>query len=391
MAFQVRSSRSYIPYRRISNTLFINMEIRLSRALAATASQSARYQCLYHSRALRSLRCLQTSSTLEATPVPHPSVPGPPPTAPQASISHPPERVARKREKAELFLKNQQAKPNPAKPISALQKRFWKNVSVKDTDEGLQIHLDTRPVRTATRQALVIPHNKRALATAIAVEWDQLATAQQALKQHYIPMTSLVSRAVDISTADEKEDSSVRESIVKMLMRYLSTDTLLCWAPEFNMHDPEHMGKINLRQKQREVAEPIIAHLKTHIFPGVDIVPILGSESIVPTPQPETTREVIRGWVSGLPAYELAALERGVLATKSLLVGVRLLVEWSHEFSHLRKDGANGVKFDIEDAAEAATLEVMHQIKQWGEVEDTHDVEREDLRRQLGSVVLLVS
>jgi ATP synthase F1 complex assembly factor 2 len=26
----------------------------------------------------------------------------------------------------------------------------------------------------------------------------------------------------------------------------------------------------------------------------------------------------------------------------------------------------------------------------WGEVEDTHDVEKEDLRRQLGGVVLLV-
>jgi len=27
----------------------------------------------------------------------------------------------------------------------------------------------------------------------------------------------------------------------------------------------------------------------------------------------------------------------------------------------------------------------------WGEVEDTHDVEKEDVKRQYGSVVLLVS
>jgi ATP synthase F1 complex assembly factor 2 len=42
-------------------------------------------------------------------------------------------------------------------------------------------------------------------------------------------------------------------------------------------------------------------------------------------------------------------------------------------------------------AAQAASLEVLHQTEQWGEVEDTHDVEKEDLRRQLGSVILLVS
>jgi ATP synthase F1 complex assembly factor 2 len=35
-------------------------------------------------------------------------------------------------------------------------------------------------------------------------------------------------------------------------------------------------------------------------------------------------------------------------------------------------------------------MEVAWQTRQWGEVEDTHDVEKEDMRRQLGSVVLLV-
>jgi len=264
-------------------------------------------------------------------------------------------------------------------------------VSIKDTDEGLQVYLDTRPVRTAARQVLTLPHGKRALAASIAIEWDQLVSAQQALKHHYIPMTSLTSRAIDLETADRNGDGSIRESIVTMLMRYLGTDTLLCWAPEKNMHEPDYEGRKPLRQKQSEIAEPIIAFLKTHIFPGVDIHPILGEESIVPTPQPEMTRQVIRGWVTGLPAYELAALERGVLATKSLLVGARLLVEWSQEFAHLRRDRPAQDRFGIDEATEAATLEVLHQIGQWGEVEDTHDVDREDMRRQLGSVILLVS
>jgi ATP synthase mitochondrial F1 complex assembly factor 2 len=296
---------------------------------------------------------------------------------------------------------NQQAKTNPSKPATTLRKRFWKDVHVKPVDDGVEVHLDTRPVRTASRQVLKLPQKKKALATAIAVEWDQLVSAQQAIKQHYIPLTSITSRAVDIRNSDDQfgpAENPIRESIVKMAIRYLGTDTLLCWAPEKNLHDPyERQGGKPLRQRQREVAEPIIAYLTTHIFPGVEITPILGEDSIIPTAQPEMTREVIRGWVYGLPPFELAALERAVLATKSLLVAARLVVEWSEEFSHLRRDKEqqdvqiDTDRFDIEKAAEAANLEVLHQTEQWGEVEDTHDVDKEDVRRQLGSVVLLIS
>jgi ATP synthase F1 complex assembly factor 2 len=249
-----------------------------------------------------------------------------------------------------------------------------------------------------------IPMSKSALAAAIALEWDQLVSAQQALKHHYIPLTSLTARALDIQSGDVQHTPAlnpIRESTIKLVMKYLGTDTLLCWAPEKNIHEPYNNGAgKSLRQRQREVAEPIIAYLTTHIWPGVEIVPILGEDSIVPISQPEMTREVIKGWVSGLPPFELAALERGVLATKSLLVATRLMVEWSSEFAHLQKDSASqehadldieGGRFGIDMAAQAASLEVLHQTEQWGEVEDTHDVEKEDLRRQLGSVILLVS
>ncbi|KAK4899814.1 ATP synthase mitochondrial F1 complex assembly factor 2 [Elasticomyces elasticus] len=360
------------------------MELYIPRAITAASSLSAR-------RSAAALRCLHTTTTRDATPVSHPTVVGPPPSAPQASVAFPQDRVARKRQQAELLERGQQLKTNAAKPTTALQKRFWKNVSVKDTQEGLQILLDSRPVRTASRTALSIPHNKRALAISIAVEWDQLVTAQQALKQHYIPLTSLTSRATDIDDADKKNNSAVRESIVRMALRYLSTDTLLCWAPEKDLYDANRGDdRKPLRHRQREEAEPIIAFLKTHIFPGVEINPILSEDSIMPTPQPDLTREVIRGWVHGLPAFELAALERGTLATKSLLVAARLMVEWSQEFRHLHRDRpASEGKFGIPEAARASTLELLYQIEQWGEVEDTHDVDREDLRRQLGSVVLL--
>jgi chaperone required for assembly of F1-ATPase len=255
--------------------------------------------------------------------------------------------------------------------------------------EGLQVYLDSRPVRTPSKDILTVPHSKHQLATAIALEWDLLLSAQQALKTHYIPMTSLANRALDIARADMEGNDAVRADINTLLMDYLHTDTLLCWAPEKVLNDSLRNGK-TLRQLQMDTATPIIAHLTTHIWPGVEIKPILEPDSIMPVAQPELTQQVIRGWLAGLPAFELAGLERSVLASKSLLVAVRLMHEWGEAFADARKSADAG-RFGVDEAAEACTLEVRWQTGHWGEVEDTHDVEREDLRRQLGSAILLVA
>jgi len=255
--------------------------------------------------------------------------------------------------------------------------------------EGLQVYLDSRPVRTPNKDILTVPRSKHQLATAIALEWDLLLSAQQALKTHYIPMTSLAARALDIQRADAEGNEKVRIDIMTLLMDYLYTDTLMCWAPEKVLNDSTRNGK-TLRQLQMETATPIVAHLTTHIWPGVEIKPILEPDSIMPVAQPELTQQVIRGWLSGLPAFELAGLERSVLASKSLLVAVRLMHEWGEAFAEAR-NGSEERRFGIEEAAEACTLEVRWQTEHWGEVEDTHDVEKEDLKRQLGSAILLVA
>lgn len=89
-----------------------------------------------------------------------------------------------------------------------------------------------------------------------------------------------------------------------------------------------------------------------------------------------------------LSPWDLAGLERATLAGKSLLVGARLVVEWGQGSEGIRQNG--GQRFGIEDAVEACSVELRWQTGNWGEVEDTHDVEREDLRRQFGGVVVLV-
>lgn len=249
-------------------------------------------------------------------------------------------------------------------------------------------------MRTPSKEILSIPGTKPQLAHAIALEWDVMTSAQQALKTHLIPLTSLAARAVDIAREDAQGERTTREQIVRMAMRYLDTDTLLCWVPQqrtSGADEAEEGGekRESLRDVQMRVAKDIISFLSTRVWPGVEIVPILDADSILPVSQPQMTKEIIRGWVSGLTPHDLAALERGILASKSLLVAVRLVVEWSENFRHVQMPGPK--TFGIEEAAEASSLEVRWQTDMWGEVEDTHDVDKEDLKRQLGSVIVMVS
>ncbi|KAI1983789.1 ATP synthase mitochondrial F1 complex assembly factor 2 [Ophidiomyces ophidiicola] len=281
------------------------------------------------------------------TAVAHPiNVHGPPPKAPIPSPEFT-ERIERRKKQSALIRQDKNAGVARGDgKAGVLRRRFWKDVHVTEVPEGFQVSLDSRPIRTPTKNILIIPRSKPHLAHAIALEWDLLVSAQQALKQHLIPLTSLAARAEDIVQQDSRGDDTARNEIIRTLMRITTGGA--------NTHGTAY-----------------------NCIPVHEIS------------QPQTTKEVIRGWIAGLPAYELAGLERAVLASKSLLVAVRLVVEWSEYFRHLQPDSERN--FGIEKAAEVSSLEVRWQTEQWGEVEDTHDVEKEDLRRQLGSVILLVS
>ena len=262
----------------------------------------------------------------------------------------------------------------------------------------------------------MIPSSKRHLATAIALEWDLITSAQQALKPHLVPLTSIAARALDIerddaAARDAPDGGPIRQDVVRTVMRYLDTDTLLCWAPSSTSSSTNTTSSTSipdaapsalpssLHDRQAAAAAPIVAHLATHVWPGVRLHPAMpndsgGTTSILPRPQSETTHAVVRGWAAGLGAWELAALERAVLAGKSLCVGARLVSEWSEGGSGMPGGGESEKaerRFGAEEAAEACSIEVRWQTGMWGEVGDTHDVDREDLRRQMGSVVLLVS
>ncbi|KAK7737286.1 ATP synthase mitochondrial F1 complex assembly factor 2 [Cytospora paraplurivora] len=363
-------------------------------------------------------RTIHSSTAAPADVAPF-SASGPPPGAPQPAVEHPYAKIERRRRQADL-LKNAKEIRDAASGKNTgkvLRRRFWKDVHIKEVDGAIiedkeelqltqelyntgsyQIHLDTRPLRhPGSKEIINIPLSKPYLAHALALEWDLITSAKQATQQHLIPLTSLICRALDIAEDDAAHahptsptPPPVRNSVVTNLLRYLDTDSLLCWAP--SPAEPPPPGELTLRELQARTAAEVIGHLSARVWPGIEIEPVLDDSSFLPKSQKPGVREVVQGWAMGLDAWELVGLERATLAAKSLLGAARLVVEWSEGAAGLSPVGAGEQpRFGVEEAARAASLEVDWQTRKWGEVEDTHDVEKEDVRRQLGSVVLLVS
>ncbi|KAI6780007.1 uncharacterized protein J7T54_007483 [Emericellopsis cladophorae] len=345
---------------------------------------------------LRAARSLHTTILRAANVAPVVGT-GPPPEAPLADKANKAyERVERRKRQAEMLKSaNQIRTVAEGKKSGVLQKRFWQDVTVREVDGALQVFLDSRPLRHPnTKEVIPIPLSKPNLASALALEWDQLTSAQEATRSHLIPLTSLVCRALDIQADDAAASSvdtaPVRTSIVNTVMRYLDTDSMLCWAPPAGPFDLKNDAGESLRDVQTETAKETLAFLTSKIWPGVTITPALDGDSIMPRSQSPETQAVVRSWISRLDAFEIAGLERGTLAGKSVLASARLVAEWS-EGSANTGDALIGQLFGAEEAVRATNLEVDWQAMQWGEVEDTYDVNKEDVTRQLASVILLVS
>ncbi|KAJ3939531.1 ATP synthase mitochondrial F1 complex assembly factor 2 [Colletotrichum fioriniae] len=362
--------------------------LRLFTATSSPLASSARRSTCAAAAAAAAFNARASISTTPLKPAEVAPVvgTGPPPEPPIADIAAEDRaaaariRVERRKKQAEMLKHAKRIRTSAEAKASApgaLKRRFWNDVSVQEVDGALQVHLDSRPLRHPnTKEIIRLPPSKQHLASALAIEWDFITSAEQATKQHLIPLTSLICRAIDIA-ADDAAEGKIREHVANTLMRYLDTDAVLCWAPPAGATDTRNDAGESLRDVQKRSADAVVGAL-TGRYRAAEAGG--GGE------------EVVQGWVMGLDAWELTGLERAVLAGKSLLGAARLVVEWSEgPVGEYRDKSGKGGKFGVEEAATALSLEVTWQTGAWGEVEDTHDVEKEDLRRQLGSVVLLVS
>ncbi|CAE6435765.1 unnamed protein product [Rhizoctonia solani] len=231
-------------------------------------------------------------------------------------------------------------------------KRFWKKVDIAEKDGILTVTLDKRALRTPEGAKLEVPNSHRLLASLIAIEWEN---QEKLIKPHALPMTSIASRAID-----GLGDEGARFDLLAELIKYFDTDTI-CF------HESRPPALVEL---QEEHWNPLIKWVESTYKVKINIF-----DSLLGNTQPKETKEVLMDEVNKLGQWETAAFERAVLTTKSFIIALALVKG----------------RISVEQAAQAAQVEVVSQTQRWGEVEDTHDVDYYDIRRQLGSVACVLA
>jgi len=199
---------------------------------------------------------------------------------------------------------------------------------------------------------LLVPPHKSLIATLVAAEWENQETL---LKHHALPMTSLASRAIDAMVSE-----TTRAEVRQALLEYLDTDTI-CFHQDY----PPQLVDL-----QAQHWDPLLSWARSTFD-----VELHTFDSLLFNSQPDETKSKLDRVLSTFDHWEMAAMERATYATKSFIIALALVRK------HL----------SVEQASLAALVEVASQIQRWGEVEDTHDVDFHDVRRQLGSAACLLS
>lgn len=272
--------------------------------------------------------------------------------------------------------------------LSKTAKKFWDKVSVaQDPVRGkFVIQLDTKPIRTPLGYSLAVEKDRGLLAALLQKEWSNVPNGT--VRPHALPLTSLVSRCIDLEHANREganDDLKVkiggdREELSKSLLRYLDTDTLLVFSPKDELE-----GKLRLAQDKMYL--PIIASVEKFLSNYSDspiTLSILDADvhGLRGNAQDAKSIAAAKSYLDSLSAWDLAVFEKTVLVTKSFICGLLLLQNKSV------RSPTPGLEYTMEDIARAATLETIYQTERWGEVEDTHDVDKRDIRRNVHAAAI---
>jgi chaperone required for assembly of F1-ATPase len=221
---------------------------------------------------------------------------------------------------------------------NGLPKRFYRAVAVAPIEAaaGFRVLLDGKPARTPAKRHLELP--ARALADAIAAEWD---AQRNRIDPATMPLTRLANSAIDGVATRQAE---VRADIA----RYAGSD-LVCYRAE---------QPAQLVAQQAAAWDPILAWAREALR-----APLVVATGIMPVAQPVDAVAAVRASLEEYDAFALAAVH--VMTT---LMGSALLA-----IAH-----AHG-RISAEEAWAAAHLDEDFQISQWGE--DSEATARRQRRR----------
>ena len=217
-------------------------------------------------------------------------------------------------------------------------KRFWKDVTTVEENDGWGIQLDGRPLRTPARATLTVP--TKALADAIADEWRSV---EESLDPRAMPLTGMANAAID-RVAPE------RQAFAGGLARYAEAD-LACYRSD---SPPE------LVERQAHGWDALLGWARRRY--DVDFVTTSG---LLHVPQPQATIDRLAHAVGSLDPFRLAALSPLVTIGGSLIAALAVL--------------ENAIA--PEAAWDAVSIDERWQLERWGsdpEAEHALDNRRRD-------------
>jgi chaperone required for assembly of F1-ATPase len=203
-------------------------------------------------------------------------------------------------------------------------KRFYKSVAAVHGDEGFEIHLDGKPVRTPGKALLKVPNQP--LAEALAKEWsDQRDTIELGI----MPLTRVAYSAID-------HVAKSRADVVDQIAKYAETD-LVCYRAA---------APFKLREFQINAWQPMVDWLEERFAVKLAI-----TDGVMPVPQDPAHLATIREVIDGIDDFRLAAMREITTASDSVVVALAL---WD-----------NAIEPDL--AWRVAQVEEDFQIGFWGD------------------------
>lgn len=176
-----------------------------------------------------------------------------------------------------------------------LQKRFWKDVSVKREVAGYGIYLDSKQLKTPLHASLLAP--TKAVAEGIAQEWDAVDKKIDPLQMH---LTRCANATIDKVVVDQ-------HAVASMLAEYGGTD-LLCYRAE---------APAELVQRQSRAWDPLLAWIAdAH---GVELTTTTG---VMHVRQSLDSQARLATLTAAFDPWRLTALHDLVTISGSLVLGL---------------------------------------------------------------------
>jgi len=231
---------------------------------------------------------------------------------------------------------------------TAVKKRFYKNVSIVQSNGGWEVNLDQKKLKTPCGVPFKV--ESEFLAQAVANEWQ---SQKETILLSQMHINGLVNTSLDNPGRIEKPN------LVRQIMDFIETDTILYYSEE-----PSEL--LSLQQKEWS---PVVLWFRDKF--NVSLEPVLGINA--PTVSPRDFA-VMEKYFMSFSLEALHGIMFGVDATKSMILTLACMER----------------RLTVEEAVKLARLELLFQTNHWGVVEWAHDIEEYDTTARLAAATMFV-